>query len=174
MAADIWSLGCTVLEMLTCQVPYFPLEPVCDLFPVNFSSNFNFFSLTISLLKYIDKPVSHSNVDPLWCGCTIASRPLQILSFAFINLSCVFTYVTFDFFLILKLNFDAGIFLVLRYLQHPNLSLSSTGQGGEGWVCLYIQELHIGFGFEIFYPTYCIQVTKGEAKNLLPGRPNRQ
>ncbi|XP_019079295.1 mitogen-activated protein kinase kinase kinase 1 isoform X1 [Vitis vinifera] len=34
-AADIWSLGCTVLEMLTRQHPYPKLEPVC----ISFNGN---------------------------------------------------------------------------------------------------------------------------------------
>ncbi|KAL3736629.1 hypothetical protein ACJRO7_025556 [Eucalyptus globulus] len=34
LAADIWSLGCTVLEMLTSRVPYFPLEWMQALFRI--------------------------------------------------------------------------------------------------------------------------------------------
>lgn len=29
LPADMWSLGCTVLEMLTRQIPYSNMEPVC-------------------------------------------------------------------------------------------------------------------------------------------------
>lgn len=34
LAADIWSLGCTVLEMLIGHVPYYPLEPYQALFRI--------------------------------------------------------------------------------------------------------------------------------------------
>lgn len=32
--SDIWSLGCTIIEMITENPPYFSLEPMCALFAV--------------------------------------------------------------------------------------------------------------------------------------------
>lgn len=33
-ASDIWSVGCTVIELLTCVPPYFDLQPMPALFRI--------------------------------------------------------------------------------------------------------------------------------------------
>lgn len=33
-ASDIWSVGCTVIELLTCIPPYFDLQPMPALFRI--------------------------------------------------------------------------------------------------------------------------------------------
>jgi serine/threonine protein kinase len=33
-ASDIWSVGCTVIELLTCSPPYYELQPMPALFRI--------------------------------------------------------------------------------------------------------------------------------------------
>lgn len=33
-ASDIWSVGCTVIELLTCSPPYYDLQPMPALFRI--------------------------------------------------------------------------------------------------------------------------------------------
>ena len=33
-ASDIWSVGCTAIELLTCKPPYFDLQPMPALFRI--------------------------------------------------------------------------------------------------------------------------------------------
>lgn len=54
-ASDIWSVGCTVIELLTCVPPYFDLQPMPALFrivQVGLGKIFIFFVLIKFLLYW--------------------------------------------------------------------------------------------------------------------------
>lgn len=48
-ASDIWSVGCTVIELLTCVPPYYDLQPMPALFRiVQVTAAFKILSVVIS------------------------------------------------------------------------------------------------------------------------------
>ncbi|KAI3872480.1 hypothetical protein MKW98_007736 [Papaver atlanticum] len=73
LPADIWSLGCTVLEMLTCQLPYAPLEWMQATFrigkgeppfvPNNLSEDARDFIQTCLQVKPEDRPTAAMLLD---------------------------------------------------------------------------------------------------------------
>ncbi|GAB2291210.1 hypothetical protein Dimus_025469 [Dionaea muscipula] len=83
LPADIWSLGCTVLEMLTCHVPYHPLEFMQALYrigmgepppvPFSLSRDARNFILQCLQVNPNDRPTAAQLLDHLF-----VKRPLPI------------------------------------------------------------------------------------------------
>ncbi|XAR53112.1 Mitogen-activated protein kinase kinase kinase [Bertholletia excelsa] len=86
LAADIWSLGCTVLEMLTCQIPYSHLEGMQALFrigkgelpliPNSLSSDAKDFILKCLRVNPADRPTAVQ----LLCHPFVKMPPSMILT----------------------------------------------------------------------------------------------